>query len=190
MLALGTRPDCLSTATVDMLRELNTKVDVSLELGVQTIHDHTLERIKRGHDWACSERAIIRMHEAGLRPVPHVILGLPGERHSDMLETVKTLCSLPIHGIKLHNLHIMKGTELETEFRQTPFPLQNEVEYAELVQECLRHVPAHLAIHRLTTDTPPEELVAPVWQMKKGQFLEMLARRMRTAGVRQGDLCE
>ncbi len=187
-LSIGTRPDCVLSETCDLLTEVNRSVETWVELGVQTTHDHTLARIQRGHDWACSRDAILRLHEKGLRVVAHVILGLPGETEADMMRTAERLSALPLEGIKIHNLHIIRGTRLEEEFRAGAVSTCDESDYAELLIEFLRRLPPSLPIMRLCTDTPADLLVAPRWFMSKGAFREFIQRQMVTGGWTQGDL--
>jgi len=186
--SIGTRPDCLDASTMAFLGELSRELDVWVELGVQTVHDDTLARIGRGHDWEASRRAILALHDAGINVAVHVILALPGEGREEVLRTAETLASLPVDGIKIHNLHVVRGTPLAAEFAEAPFPVLNEHHYADLLIEFLRRLPPDLPIMRVQTDTPEEELVAPRWSMDKGQFLSMLISRMVFADVRQGDL--
>ncbi len=189
-LTVGTRPDCLAPETIDFLVEMNRRLDVWVELGVQTMQDATLRRINRGHNAAASRGAIRRLYDNGVKVVAHVILGLPGERPAQFKQTAEQLAALPIDGIKLHNLHVVKGTALDDEFQRNPFPVLNEHEYAEVLIEFLRRIPAHIPILRVQTDTPADELVAPVWSMDKPQFLDMLVRQMRFRRVCQGDLVD
>lgn len=186
--AIGTRPDCLDDDTIAFLNELQTRTDLWVELGVQTVHDRTLERINRGHDWACSRHAIERLSAAGIACTVHVIYGLPGETEEDYHRTAETLAALPIDGIKFHNLHIIKGTHLATEYQEVPFPLLDEHDYAEALIDAIRVMPPHIPIMRIQTDTPDDQLIAPRWQMKKGQFIDYVERQMSKRGWKQGDL--
>lgn len=185
-IAFGTRPDCLQPDVLDYLSELQKRVDVWIELGVQTSHNHTLRAINRGHDWKCSEKAIGELASRGISCAVHLILGLPGESLEDMRYSVKAVTSLPIQAIKLHNLHIIKGTRLAEEFEKNPFPLFDEHNYCELLIELLPHIPERIPIIRLTTDTENSMLMAPSWNMSKGQFRKFLAKQMRARGVVQG----
>jgi uncharacterized protein len=187
-LHLGTRPDCLPASTLDYLKILSEKIDLWVELGLQTIHDKTLLRIQREHDWACSLKGIEKLKNKGLQVVSHIILGLPGETKADMIATAKAMAQLPLDGIKIHNLHVVEKTQLAVEYREQPFHLLGEIEYLELVAEFLRHLPPELPIMRINTDTPPKELVAPHWHIQKGQLRERLIRYMEMMDIRQGDL--
>lgn len=187
-ISVGTRPDCLSDATLDMLADLGRETELWLDLGVQTIHARTLRQINRGHSWADSRRAILAAAERGLHPVAHVILGLPAERVQDFNETAAALAELPLSGIKIHNLHVIKGTALAKEYRRQAFKVYDEFGYAEILIGFLRRIPADLPVMRLCTDTPREQIQAPRWTMKKGQFEHHLFRQMELRELRQGDL--
>jgi radical SAM protein (TIGR01212 family) len=185
---VGTRPDCLPPAVLALLSGLARSLDVWVELGVQTTHDETLRRIRRGHDWATARRAVLAAHGAGLRVAVHVILGLPGEDADALRRTAERLAPLPVRAIKIHNLHVVRGASLAGEFRRRPFPVYDEREYAALLIDFLRRLPASWAIARVNTDTAPDRLIAPRWRMSKARFLEYLVDEMRRRGVRQGDL--
>lgn len=187
VLAVGTRPDCLPDPTLALLCELQQRLEVWVELGVQTVHDRTLERIRRGHTWACSRAAIERLHACGIGIVAHVILGLPGETETDVRKTAETLAGLPLLGVKIHNLHVLRGTRLAEEYAQAPFCIFDEREYGEILIDFLRRIPPQVAVLRTLTDTPDDERIVPRWQMKKGQFQEYLVREMLRIGARQGD---
>lgn len=188
-LSIGTRPDCLSDACLDVLADLRRRLDVWIELGVQTVHDATLARINRGHDWASSRDAILRAARRGLRVAAHLIVGLPGEGPEHFAATAEALAALPIFAVKIHNLHVIAGTRLAEEYARQPFPVLDEGDYADALIAILRRLPARVAILRINTDTPPDRLVAPRGFMGKGVFGEYVVREMRRRGVRQGDLC-
>lgn len=189
-LHVGTRPDCLSASTLEYLSELNQKIDVVVELGVQSLSDESLKRINRGHDAACSLDAIKRLRAKGLKVYAHLIIGLPHETPDMWKHSVQGLVEAGIDGIKFHNLHVIEKTDLAKEYEAKPFALLNEYAYAEALIELLRIMPSHLPIVRLATDTPMRELIAPKWHMAKGQFGEYVAQTMRYRGIQQGDLVE
>ncbi len=186
--SIGTRPDCLPESTLDLLSEFKQEVDVIVELGVQTIHDATLDRIRRDHHWAESRAAIDALTSRGIRIIAHVILGLPGETPEHYAQTADALAQLPLDGVKIHNLHIIHDTALAKEYRVAPFPLMDEDDYAEELIGFIQHLPPHMAILRINTDTPAEDLIAPHWRLKKGSFIHMVEQRMQTTNRRQGDL--
>lgn len=186
-LSVGTRPDCLSPETLAVLGDVRRRVDLWVELGVQSAHDRTLRLVRRGHDWACSRDAIQRLAALGIRAVAHVILGLPGETPADWDATADALAALPLAGVKIHNLHVIRGTALADEYGRAPFPVPKEAEYAEGLIAFLRRLPPTFAILRINTDTPADRLLAPRWRMTKGQFRDYVVAEMRRRGVRQGD---
>ena len=186
--SIGTRPDCITPQALDFLSELNEHIEVWVELGVQTIHDRTLERIHRGHDWASSERAIEQLHARGIPIALHAILGLPGEDQADFQATANRFAQLPIQAVKIHNLHVEKGTTLALEHALQPLPLFMEYDFAEVLIDFIRRMPPDLPIMRLTTDTPEAELIAPRWQMDKMQFKQYVIERMNCMEWQQGDL--
>jgi len=190
-ISIGTRPDCLPPTALDFLEKLKEQVEVWVELGVQTANDETLKTINRGHDWECSKQAIMSLAGRGIYVAPHVILGLPnadcvGEQNvsDDWRHTAEELAKLPLSGIKIHNLHIMKGTE----FAKTLPPTMNHWEYAEGLIDFLRRIPADIPVMRISTDTPKDQLIAPHWHLEKGQFLDYVIQQMTCRQIRQGDL--
>ncbi|HEY5654161.1 MAG TPA: TIGR01212 family radical SAM protein, partial [Pontiella sp.] len=186
--SIGTRPDCLTPQAYDFLVELNKHIEVWVELGVQTVHDRTLDRINRGHNWASSEQAIKKLHDLGIKVAAHVILGLPGETIGDFQQTADTLAALPIDAVKIHNLHIEKGTTLALEHALKPLPVLMEYDFAEHLIDFIRRMPPNIPIMRLTTDTLDEELIAPKWHMAKGQFKDYVIQQMTCREWLQGDL--
>ncbi|QHI70362.1 TIGR01212 family radical SAM protein [Tichowtungia aerotolerans] len=186
--SIGTRPDCLPAEALEFLDTLKKQTEVWVELGVQTANDDTLKRILRGHDWGCSKQAILKLAGHNIHVAVHVILGLPGEISKDWKNTADELAKLPISGIKIHNLHVMKGTQLAEQYAATPFPLLNHWEYAEGLMDFLRRIPAEIPVMRITTDTPDDQLIAPHWHLEKGQFLDYVIQQMTCRQISQGDL--
>ncbi|MBT8042807.1 MAG: TIGR01212 family radical SAM protein [Pontiella sp.] len=186
--SFGTRPDDLTPQAYEFLAELNRNIEVWVELGVQTVHERTLKRVNRGHGWAICVKAINRLHELGIKVAVHAILGLPGETADHFRQTADTLASLPIDAVKIHNLHIEKGTILAFQHAQDPVPTLSEYEFAEHLMEFIRRMPPHIPIMRLTTDTLDEELIAPRWHMAKGQFKDYIIQQMTCREWKQGDL--
>ncbi len=185
--AIGTRPDCLEEDTIALLKDLQSETDLWIELGVQTSNDATLRRVNRGHDWACSRRAIERLHAASIPCAVHLIFGFPGETDDDFHRSATDVASLPIAGVKFHNLHVVRGTSLATAYLQKPFSVLDEHDYGEAVVDAIRLMPPDIPIMRLQTDTSAADLIAPHWQMKKGQFVDYVIRQMVKRGLRQGD---
>lgn len=189
-LHVGTRPDCLNEATLCFLRELNKTIAVHVELGVQSAHDETLQRINRGHNFAKSKEAIHNLHHYGIKTYAHIIVGFPHETREHWLRTLSELVKLGIDGIKIHHLHVIKNTHLADEYEKQPFKTFSEYEYGEELINLLRYIPSHIPILRIATDTPDKDLIAPIWHMHKGQFGEYIAQTMRYRSIMQGDLVE
>lgn len=185
---VATRPDCLPGETLDLLSELAEHHDLWVELGIQTLHDRTLTAIRRGHDAACAEQAVRALSERGIPVVPHLILGLPGEGMDHYRETARRLAGWPCTGVKIHNLHIVAGSELAQAWKAGLIRLLDEHEYAAALIEVLRRLPPNWPILRLASDTPRDRLLAPRWWFGKAQFRQYVERRMQEQGWRQGDL--
>ena len=189
-LDLGTRPDCLPPEILSMLRDLRIRYGkpIWIELGLQTIHEPTAARIRRGYSLEVFEDAYRRLKEpsgggagaGGFEVIVHVILGLPGETREDMLETVRYLSHLTpaLDGIKLQLLHILKGTELAREYEADPFPLFTLDSYCDLIVDCLKLLPPQTVIHRLTCDGPKRLLIEPQWSADKKKVLNTLSKRI------------
>lgn len=185
-LSVATRPDCLGPEVVDLLLELNSIKPVWVELGLQTIHESTACFIRRGYPLPVFESALLRLKEAGITVIVHVILGLPGETREMMLETVRYLAKGVVDGIKLQLLHILNGTDLARIYRDTPFPVLSMEEYLDLVIDCVELLPPDMTIHRITGDGPKKLLVSPLWSGNKRLVLNSLHRRFKERDTWQG----
>lgn len=186
VLSIATRPDCLPEEVLDLLEELNQIKPVWIELGLQTIHPDTARLIRRGYELDCFTDAKNRLRRRGLEVIVHVILGLPGEDRTQMLETVSWLGSNDIQGIKLQLLHILKATDLALLYEQAPFPVMSMEEYLDLVIDCVSLLPPEIVIHRITGDGPKNLLIAPLWSANKRLVLNTLTRRFQERGITQG----
>ena len=185
-LSVGTRPDCLGDEVVALLKELNRQKPVWVELGLQTIHEKTAERIHRGYRLEVFEDAYRRLKEAGLTVVVHVILGLPGETKEEMLETVDYLGKIPVDGIKLQLLHILKGSQMAAEYEKNPFSLMELEEYLDLILTCVARLPQSVVIHRLSGDGAKTLLIGPAWSANKKLVLNRMTQKFRENGIFQG----
>ena len=186
-LAVGTRPDCLPEAVIDLLGEYHRKTDFWLELGLQSIHDKTLDYLQRGHDYACFLDAYQRAKQRDLRICVHVILGLPGESHKDVMATADEVARLNVDGIKLHLLHILDGTPLGELYKQGQVPILAMDEYVEMAVDFIERLPADTLIHRLTGDGPRDILLAPLWSINKWEVLNAIDAELERRGSKQGD---
>jgi radical SAM protein (TIGR01212 family) len=182
-ISIGTRPDCLGPEMLATLNRLNQIKPVSVELGLQTIHDKTARRINRGYGLLVFEKAYGDLIGAGLEVLVHVILGLPGETKEDMLETVRYLSALSptLPGIKLQLMHVLKGTRLAEEYASEPFPILGMEEYVDLIVNCLRILPPATVIHRLTGDGPKRLLLAPMWSADKKRVMNLIRKKVEEA---------
>lgn len=188
-LMIGTRPDCVPDPVLDLVQSYTRDRWVCLELGLQTIHDRSLDWMNRGHHYDSFVDAMSRAKGRGLNLCAHVILGLPGESRDDMLATADACVSFGLDAIKIHNLHVVRDTPLEEEYRAGKIKLFERDEYVSLVCDFLERLPPAMVIHRLSGDAPPDYLVAPDWCAKKGALLEAIDGEFRRRGTRQGIRC-
>ena len=184
-LIIGTRPDCLPDEVLDLLSELHAKSYLWIELGMQTMHDRTLAEINRGHTHGCFVEAVQRCKQRGFRVCVHLILGLPGETREQMLASVQELNRLGIDGVKLHHLHVLKGSRLEQEYRSGGLRLMGREEYVQLVCDALELLDPKIQIHRLMGDGR-SELIAPDWSRRKLEVLNMIDAELLKRDSRQG----
>jgi hypothetical protein len=188
-LAVGTRPDCIDQARLRVLSSYLPRKAVWIEYGLQSAHDHTLELIGRGHSVAAFFDAVLATKKAGVGVFAHVIIGLPGEGRRENIKTAEYLADLPIDGVKIHNLNIIKGTKLESwyeEGRVRPLTLE---EYAVRVVDFLERTRPEVVVARLNTDTAPQWLVEPQWSLDKNGVLHRIRDEFSRRGSRQGLLC-
>lgn len=176
MLSVATRPDCLPEEVIELLKELNEIKPVCVELGLQTIHEKSAEYIRRGYKLECYDNAVKRLKAAELEVVCHIILGLPGETKSDMLESVDYACKSGIDGIKLQLLHVLKGTDLAKDYENGKFKVLTMDEYLDILKSCLDIIPKNIVIHRLTGDGAKKDLIAPLWSADKKRVLNAVSR--------------
>ena len=185
-LSIATRCDCLSPEILDLLEELNQIKPVWIELGLQTIHEETLTFIRSGFTLHQYEKAVYALHERGISVITHLILGLPGETKDAMRASVSYVASLPVDGIKLQLLHVLKGTDLGTLYQKEPFPLFTLEEYFSFVAECISLLPPDMVVHRLTGDGPRNLLLAPLWSTDKKRVLNTIQKQLKQADLWQG----
>lgn len=185
-LSISTRPDCLPEDVLDYLEELNRRTYLWVELGLQSSHDRTMEWIGRGHDYSQFLKGVEQLRSRGIRVCVHIILGLPGESKAEMLETARAVADLPVQGIKIHLLHVLKGTTLATIYNNKPFRLMTKEDYVSLVVDILEILPPELVIHRLTGDGPPEDLIGPLWSRKKWEVLNAIDAELELRDTWQG----
>ena len=189
-LAIGTRPDCINEATLELLEGYARSYMIWIEYGLQTSHDLTLARINRGHDYRTFVKAVKATQHRNINICAHIILGLPGENRQDMLETVQALAGLNLDGIKIHLLYVIKGTPLHALHAAGKFRCLEQAAYADLVCDVIERLPPRTVIMRLTGDPHPHELVAPQWALDKRSTLDLIHQRLAHRDVHQGQLCQ
>ena len=186
VLSIATRPDCLSAEIVELLSRLNKIKPIWVELGLQTIHQKSADFIRRGYDLDVFEKAVYDLKNIGISVITHVILYLPGETSEMMLETMSYLNNLPIDGIKLQLLHVLRGTDLAKVYEETLFHLPDLEEYVKILGEIIAHLREDIVIHRLTGDGPKSLLVAPLWTGNKRLVLNRIQKYFKDADIWQG----
>ncbi|HKI31176.1 MAG TPA: TIGR01212 family radical SAM protein [Gemmataceae bacterium] len=185
-LAIGTRPDCVPDPVLDLIQGYARERYVGLELGLQTIHDRSLDWMNRGHHYTAFVDAVRRCQGRGLDLCAHVILGLPGETHADMMATADALTGLPVDAVKMHNLHVVRNTPLEDDFLAGKVTLFERDEYVRLVCDFLERLRPEMVIQRLSGDAPPDYLVAPRWCLDKPALLRAIEVELERRGSWQG----
>ncbi|NLO97669.1 MAG: TIGR01212 family radical SAM protein [Peptococcaceae bacterium] len=188
-ISISTRPDCLGPEILDILDELNKKTYLWVELGAQSVHEHSLIWMNRGHDFPCFVRAVEDLRQRNIRVCAHIILGLPCESRQEMMETALTMAKLPIQGIKIHSLYILAGTPLAEMYRQQDLRLLSMKEYIDLVVDILEILPANLIIHRLMGDGPSHLVLAPQWIRQKWEVLNGIDSELERRDSYQGKFC-
>ncbi len=171
-LSIGTRPDCLAPPILDLLQSYLPRWLIWLELGLQSAHDRTLRRLNRGHSVAAFTQALAQAADRGIPVVAHVILGLPGEEKTDMLATARFLADLPLAGVKIHLLYVIRGTALAELYQRGAYTPLTQEAYVDVLVDFLELLPPQMVIHRLTGDPHPQELLAPAWCLDKAAVLQ------------------
>ena len=173
-LAVATRPDCLSPEVIALLAEINKRKPVSVELGLQTIHEATVRYIRRGYPTDVYFHAVKNLKAAGLDVVTHIIIGLPGETPQMAVQTTQAAVSAGTDGVKFHLLHVLRGTDLAAAYAQGKFSCLTLEEYGSILKQCIAVLPNHTVVHRITGDGAKKDLVAPLWSGDKKRVLNYL----------------
>jgi radical SAM protein (TIGR01212 family) len=186
-IVIGTRPDCVDAEKLDYIASLGC---ARIEYGIESCRDDTLKRVRRGHDFACSERAVRETAARGIPVCGHFILGLPGETRETLLEDVARINALPLDSIKFHQLQLLKGTPMETEYASRPedFVRWTLPEYMDLLADLLERLRPTLAVGRLAASVPPRFLAVPGWGVKASEFSRLLDQRLVERDTWQGKL--
>ncbi|MDL2292450.1 TIGR01212 family radical SAM protein [Acholeplasma sp. OttesenSCG-928-E16] len=190
MISIATRPDCINEEIIDYLFDLNKRMPVQIELGLQTIHQETANYFNRGYELEVFEEAIRLIRAKGIEVVVHIINGLPFETKKMMIETVDYLSNMDIQGIKIHMLHLMKNTKMGNDYLNNPFHILSLEEYVDIVVDQILHLRKDIIIHRLTGDAIKEELIEPKWSLKKFVTTNEIDKKLRKLNLFQGDYYE
>lgn len=185
-ITLSTRTDCIGDEKLDLLLKYNQIKEISLEFGLQTIHNKTLKLINRCQTYENFVSGYEKIKKSGLRSCIHIINGLPEENREMMLETAKEVGKLKPDGLKIHMLHISKGTRLAEEYQKCEFPLLSRDEYIDIVSNQLKFIPQTTVIERLTGDGDKRKLIAPMWTADKIATLGGIDKRMAELDIYQG----
>ena len=178
-LSIATRPDCFSEEMFGSLESLNKIKPVWIELGLQTVNENTARAFNRGYTLDDFEKTYDELKKREFEVIVHMILGLPGETKEDMYATAKYLSKKQIDGIKIHGLHILKGTRLAREYEKHPFKIMSLEEYTEVLINCLKMLPESTIIHRMTGDGDKKLLIEPMWSADKKRVLNYINKRIR-----------
>ncbi|MBQ7180361.1 MAG: TIGR01212 family radical SAM protein [Bacteroidaceae bacterium] len=173
-LVIATRPDCITPALLDYLERLSRRTFLLIEYGIESANDDTLRRIHRGHTFKQSQQAVRLTAERGIHVGGHVILGFPWEDRPELMRQADLIAQLPLTTLKLHQLQIIRGTEMARQYEAAPWPMPTAQEYADLVVEYVSHLPQSLILDRFVCQSPPEMVIAPRWGIKSSEFDKLL----------------
>lgn len=185
-LSIATRPDCLPDDVLKLLSELNKIKPVWVELGLQTTNEKSAVFIRRGYPLSVFDDAVMKLNSIGIQTIVHIIVGLPHETRADILNSVMYVSKLPIQGIKLQLLHVIKGTDLAKHLNE--FHVLTMDEYIDLVIACLEVLPDHIVVHRITGDGPKDLLLAPDWSCRKREVMNRINQELAKRNTWQGRL--
>lgn len=185
-LSIGTRPDCLPDDVVEYLAELNERTYLWVELGLQTVHEKTARLVNRAHDFATYVEGVEKLRKHGIRVCTHIINGLPMEDYSMMMETAKKVAELDVQGIKIHLLHLLKGTPMVKQYEKGLLQFLEKDDYINLVVDQLEILPPSMVIHRITGDGPIEQMIGPMWSVTKWDVLNGIDQELKQRNSYQG----
>lgn len=185
-IAIATRPDCLDDEVLDLLEEINNRVYLWIELGLQTSNDVTSKKINRGYKLEAFEKAMKNLKERNIDVVVHDILGLPGETKEDMLNTIDYIANSGARGVKFHLLHLMKQTPMVKVYEKGELEFLSQEDYIDLITKGISMIPKEMVVHRLTGDAPRELLIGPMWSLKKWEVLNSIDKALEDNDLWQG----
>ncbi|MRX72378.1 TIGR01212 family radical SAM protein [Bacillus lacus] len=185
-MSIATRPDCLPDDVVEYLAELNKKTYLWVELGLQTVHERTALLINRAHDYSAYKQGVEKLRKHGIRVCTHIINGLPLENNSMMMETAREVSKLDVQGIKIHLLHLLKGTPLVKQYEKGKLSFLTQEEYVQLVCDQLEILPPEMIVHRITGDGPIDLMIGPMWSVDKWSVLNAIDDELKNRNSWQG----
>lgn len=185
-LSIGTRPDCLPDDVVDYLAELNERTYLWVELGLQTVHEKTAKLVNRAHDYATYVEGVDKLRKHGIRVCTHIINGLPLEDREMMMETARQVAKLDVQGIKIHLLHLLKGTPMVKQYEKGLLEFLERDEYINLVVDQLEILPPGMIVHRITGDGPLDLMIGPMWSASKWDVLNGIDKELERRDSYQG----
>lgn len=186
-LVVGTRADCVPEPALNLLEDVANDYYVSVEYGIESVSDETLRKINRGHDFACVVDAIERTRKRGIHIGSHLILGFPWENREHWLHTADVINSLKVDYLKIHHLHIVKGTEMARQYQEEPFFVFDFNQWVQLVADFIEKLSPEIVLARLSGGAPPRMLIAPTWDGKRhSDVVQSVIRELQRRGTRQG----
>jgi uncharacterized protein len=185
-LSIATRPDCLPDDVVEYLAELNQRTYLWVELGLQTVHERTASLINRAHDFQCYKDGVTKLRKHGIRICSHIINGLPLESYDMMMETAHEVAKLDVQGIKIHLLHLLKGTPMVKQYEKGMLEFLSQEDYVNLVCDQLEILPPEMIVHRITGDGPIDLMVGPMWSVNKWEVLNAIDAKLKERNSWQG----
>jgi len=185
-IAIATRPDCLGDDVLDLLEEINNRVYLWVELGLQTSNDEIAKKINRGYKLEVFEESMKKLKERNIDVVVHDIIGLPGESKEDMIKTIDYIAHSGANGVKFHLLHLMKQTPMEKVYEKGELEFLSQEDYIELITRGITMIPKEMVVHRLTGDAPRELLIGPMWSLNKWEVLNSIDKALKDNDLWQG----
>jgi uncharacterized protein len=185
-LSIATRPDCLPDDVVEYLAELNKRTYLWVELGLQTVHERTASLINRAHDFQCYKDGVNKLRAHGIRICTHIINGLPLESYDMMMDTAREVAKLDVQGIKIHLLHLLKGTPMVKQYEKGMLEFLSQEDYVNLVCDQLEILPPEMIVHRITGDGPIDLMVGPMWSVNKWEVLNAIDAKLKERNSWQG----
>lgn len=188
-ISIATRPDCINTEIAELLNEINKTKYVLVELGFQTSNEKSVQLINRRYENIVFDNAVKILKSYNIDVISHIIIGIPYENKTDIINSVKYVSDRNINGIKLQLLHVLRNTKLETMYKENPFKIFSLEEYADLIVSCIEIIPKNIVIHRITGDGSKDLLIAPLWSLNKKNVLNTISREFKLRNTYQGKNC-